>query len=105
MPLTFWNHFYRWFVFQTELSQTSLDLSPEVAMTRLFALATLLFALFTGANAADDLGGCGTVIQALLAKGVLKNLPGRARSLQVLDPSAPKNRLRPRRKEPATTPL
>jgi len=34
-------------------------------------------------------------VQALLAKGVLKNLPGRARSLQVLDPSAPKNRLRP----------
>src|SRR5882672_5580429 len=34
-------------------------------------------------------------VQALLAKGVLKNLPGRARSLQVMDPNAPKNRLRP----------
>src|SRR5437870_11131536 len=34
-------------------------------------------------------------VQALLAKGVLKHLPGRARSLQVMDPNAPKNRLRP----------
>ena len=34
-------------------------------------------------------------VQALLAKGVLKNLPGRARSLQPHDPNAPKNRLRP----------
>src|SRR5215471_19708730 len=34
-------------------------------------------------------------VQALLAKGMLKNLPGRARSLQVLDPNAPKNRSRP----------
>src|ERR1051326_6061582 len=35
-------------------------------------------------------------VQALLAKGFLKNLPGRARSLQVADPNAPKPRLRPR---------
>lgn len=35
-------------------------------------------------------------VQALLAKGFLKNLPGRARSLQVVDPNAPKGRLRPR---------
>ena len=34
-------------------------------------------------------------VQALLAKRVLKNLPGRARSLQVADPHAPKNRSRP----------
>jgi len=34
-------------------------------------------------------------VQALLAKGVLRNLPGRARSLQVMEPHAPKNRLRP----------
>src|SRR5438445_10807172 len=31
-------------------------------------------------------------VQALLAKGVLKNLPGRARPLQVRDPNAPRNR-------------
>ncbi len=35
-------------------------------------------------------------VQALLAKGFLKNLPGRARSLQVADPNAPKTRFRPR---------
>jgi len=35
-------------------------------------------------------------VQALLAKGFLKNLPGRARSLQVVPPNAPKSRLRPR---------
>jgi len=35
-------------------------------------------------------------VQALLAKGVLKNLPGRARSLQVVDPHAPSDRSRPR---------
>src|SRR5947207_4741039 len=35
-------------------------------------------------------------VQALLAKGFLKNLPGRARSLQVADPNAPKHRPRPR---------
>src|SRR6266705_5326234 len=35
-------------------------------------------------------------VQALLAKGALKNLPGRARSLQVLEPNAPKNNFRPR---------
>ena len=35
-------------------------------------------------------------VQALLAKGFLKNLPGRARSLQVVDPHAPKDRARPR---------
>jgi len=35
-------------------------------------------------------------VKALLAKGVLKKLPGRARSLQVLEPNAPKNSFRPR---------
>jgi repressor LexA len=35
-------------------------------------------------------------VQALMAKGFLKNLPGRARSLQVVDPDAPKERSRPR---------
>src|SRR5437870_163446 len=35
-------------------------------------------------------------VQALLAKGVLKKLPGRARSLQVLEPNAPKNNFRAR---------
>src|SRR6266404_1493998 len=35
-------------------------------------------------------------VQALRNKGFLKNLPGRARTLQVLDPSRPKNRFRPR---------
>jgi repressor LexA len=35
-------------------------------------------------------------VQALLAKGFLKNLPGRARALQVIDPTAPKDRSRPR---------
>jgi repressor LexA len=35
-------------------------------------------------------------VQALRTKGFLKNLPGRARSLQVVDPSAPRSRLRPR---------
>src|SRR5512137_2808444 len=35
-------------------------------------------------------------VQALLAKGFLKNLPGRARSLQVAGPNSPKNRFRPR---------
>ena len=35
-------------------------------------------------------------VQALLAKGFLKNLPGRARSLQVTNPNAPKGRFRPR---------
>jgi repressor LexA len=35
-------------------------------------------------------------VQALLAKGFLKNLPGRARSLQLADPNAPKGRSRPR---------
>ena len=35
-------------------------------------------------------------VQALLAKGFLKNLPGRARALQVVDPEAPKDRARPR---------
>jgi repressor LexA len=34
-------------------------------------------------------------VQALLAKGFLKNLPGRARALQVVSPNAP-DRLRPR---------
>jgi repressor LexA len=34
-------------------------------------------------------------VQALCAKGFLKSLPGRARSLQVAGPGAPKNRLRP----------
>jgi repressor LexA len=33
-------------------------------------------------------------VQALLAKGFLKNLPGRARSLQIVDPAAP-NQPRP----------
>ncbi len=33
-------------------------------------------------------------IEALLAKGFLKNLPGRARSLQPVDPNAPKDRVR-----------
>ena len=37
-----------------------------------------------------------THVQALRDKGFLKNLPGRARSLQILDPTRPKNRLRPR---------
>ncbi|HWI58703.1 MAG TPA: transcriptional repressor LexA [Bacillota bacterium] len=35
-------------------------------------------------------------VQALIGKGVLKNLPGRARSFQVMDPYAPKDRHRPR---------
>src|ERR1051325_3607146 len=35
-------------------------------------------------------------VQALCHKGFLKNLPGRARSLQVADPNLPRNRLRPR---------
>ncbi len=35
-------------------------------------------------------------VQALLAKGFLKNLPGRARSLQVAGPNAPRTRFRPR---------
>jgi repressor LexA len=35
-------------------------------------------------------------VQALRAKGFLKSLAGRARSLQVVDPNAPKGRLRPR---------
>src|SRR2546423_12579610 len=35
-------------------------------------------------------------VQALRGKGFLKSLPGRARSLQVLDPNRPKNRFRPR---------
>jgi repressor LexA len=35
-------------------------------------------------------------VQALRAKGVLKSLPGRARSLQVVDPYGPKMRRRPR---------
>lgn len=35
-------------------------------------------------------------VQALLAKGFLKNLPGRARALQVVDPAAPKDSARPR---------
>jgi repressor LexA len=35
-------------------------------------------------------------VQALLAKGVLKNLPGRARSLHLAEPRAPNDRLRPR---------
>ena len=34
-------------------------------------------------------------VQALLAKRALKNLPGRARSLQVAEPYAPKTRQRP----------
>jgi len=37
-----------------------------------------------------------THVQALRDKGFLKNLPGRARSLQILDPTRPRNRLRPR---------
>src|SRR5947207_12666074 len=35
-------------------------------------------------------------VHALRHKGFLKNLPGRARSLQVLDPNRPRNRFRPR---------
>ena len=35
-------------------------------------------------------------VQALRNKGFLKNLPGRARSLQILDPNRPRNRFRPR---------
>lgn len=35
-------------------------------------------------------------VQALLAKGFLKHRPGRARSLQVVDPNAPSDRFRPR---------
>ncbi len=35
-------------------------------------------------------------VQALLAKGFLKHLPGRARSLQLADPASSKSRLRPR---------
>jgi repressor LexA len=35
-------------------------------------------------------------VQALLAKGVLKNLPGRARALQVVNPNLPRDRRRPR---------
>ncbi len=35
-------------------------------------------------------------VQALRRKGFLKSLPGRARSLQVVDPHGPKNRFRPR---------
>jgi len=35
-------------------------------------------------------------VQALRVKGFLKNLPGRARSLQVVNPNAPKGRLRSR---------
>ena len=35
-------------------------------------------------------------VQALRDKGFLKSLPGRARSLQVLDPTRPKSRFRPR---------
>ncbi len=35
-------------------------------------------------------------VQALVAKGFLKTLPGRARSLRVVDPAAPKDRHRPR---------
>jgi repressor LexA len=35
-------------------------------------------------------------VQALLAKGVLKNLPGRARALQVVNPYSPSDRRRPR---------
>jgi len=35
-------------------------------------------------------------VQALRSKGFLKSLPGRARSLQVVDPHGPKNRFRPR---------
>jgi repressor LexA len=35
-------------------------------------------------------------VQALLAKGFLRHLPGRARSLQIADPNMPGNRRRPR---------
>src|SRR5947207_5949553 len=35
-------------------------------------------------------------VQALLAKGVLKNLPGRARALQVVNPNLPRDRRRAR---------
>jgi repressor LexA len=35
-------------------------------------------------------------VQALLAKGFLKHLPGRARALQVINPHAPADRPRPR---------
>jgi repressor LexA len=35
-------------------------------------------------------------VQALLAKGFLKNLPGRARALQIVNPYASKDRARPR---------
>ena len=35
-------------------------------------------------------------VQALRGKGFLKNLPGRARTLQVVDPNTPKGRFRPR---------
>jgi repressor LexA len=35
-------------------------------------------------------------VQALRAKGFLKNLPGRARALQIVNPHAPKERFRPR---------
>ncbi len=35
-------------------------------------------------------------VQALRSKGFLKSLPGRARSLQVVDSNGPKNRFRPR---------
>src|SRR3989442_742026 len=35
-------------------------------------------------------------VQALRNKGFLKNLPGRARTFQVLDPNRPKSRFRPR---------
>jgi len=35
-------------------------------------------------------------VQALLAKGVLKNLPGRARALQIVNPNLPRDRRRPR---------
>jgi repressor LexA len=35
-------------------------------------------------------------VRALLAKGFLKSLPGRARTLQVVDPAIPKGRSRPR---------
>ena len=37
-----------------------------------------------------------THVQALMAKGFLRNRPGRARSLQVVAPNAPNNRPRPR---------
>src|SRR6185369_11450235 len=35
-------------------------------------------------------------VQALLAKGVLKNAPGRARALQVINANSPRDRHRPR---------